>query len=112
MTVALLVVIPNSTEYSSIYVPLATEEVFERVWMSGAKEINAKWLPLFQSGTNISAESFEDVSRELNAFRQWVIRKALSADESELILSRIGALLNVLDRLGTQTNGNVTVFIG
>jgi len=112
MSISLIVLEPKSKEYSLVNIPLATDEIFKRIWLPGAEQLSAVWLPLFQSGIDITAHDFKDVSQELIFLREWVVQQTLVADERNLVLSRIDSLLNELVRLDTETKGNITVFVG
>ena len=112
MSVALIVLEPKSIEYAHIYVPIATEDVFRRVWIPAVEKINAVWIPLFQIGVDITSEDFENVIQELISLREWVRIHEQDQDEIQQVLFRIDLLLNELKRLSIDTNGDITVFIG
>ena len=112
MSISLIVLEPKSKEYSLVNVPLATEDVFDRIWLRGAQHLDAKWLPLFKSGIDLTAADFTCVIQELMSLGEWVKVEALGSDEKRFVLSRIDALLKEFVRLDSETNGNVKVFIG
>jgi hypothetical protein len=54
MSVALLVYDEDAQgEAKRTMVPVATEDVFERVWLAGAEALGLRWVPLCQSGLPI-----------------------------------------------------------
>jgi hypothetical protein len=112
VAISLIVLKPKNEETSLIYVPIATEDVFDRIWLRGAEHVGAVWLPLFQSGVDISASDFEKVSQEVILFRGWIVAGYLNEDERNSVLSRIDSLLNELDYLNKSTDGKVVVFVG
>ncbi|WP_426318417.1 hypothetical protein [Pseudoduganella sp. R-43] len=115
MTVSLIVSSPKSDEYRNFYIPLATEEVFRRIWLTAAKETNAFWLPMFETGVDVSVSDFEEVSGELNLLRRWVEHQPqtnIPKSEKDKVLERIEALLKGLNSLSLNGSSSLTVFIG
>ena len=90
MSISLIVLEPKSEEYLLVNIPLATEEVFKRIWLPGAEQHSAVWLPLFQFGVDITAQDFAEVSQELNLLREWVAHQTLDIDERNMVLNRPG----------------------
>jgi hypothetical protein len=115
MTVSVIVTSPKSREYENFYIPVATEDVYKRVWLKGAQELGAYWLPMFESGIEVSANDFEEVSRELVQLRNWVLTPSsfpLDAVEKEKIVERIDLLLEGLKTLGSRAHEQLVIFIG
>jgi hypothetical protein len=112
MSVSLIVVEPKSIERSLRYIPLATEEVFERVWLEGARQLGARWLSLFRPGVDLASEDFDSVSAELAALRTWVESAPLNSEEKVTVSQRIDALVTGLSRIAEQAGGRARVFIG
>ena len=110
MSVALIVLEPKNEKYSRMYVPIATEELFEKVWQKGAHELNAQWLPLFQSGVDLTIGDFDAVSKELLAFEQWIRTAPIDPELRTFVSGRVKLLLESLTSLADDKE--VKVFIG
>lgn len=112
MSISMIVLEPKSREYSQINIPLATDDVFNRIWLPGAEKTDARWLSLFRSGIDIDADDFVDVSQELIALREWIKSHKLDNDEKNQVISRIDLLICELGRLSSESGGKIKVFIG
>ena len=111
MSVALIVLHPKE-KYPGLYIPIATEGLFERVWQQGAKELNLEWLPLFQGGIDLTLEDFEAVSKELTAFEQWVktVVAPIDPELGAFVSGRVQLLLQGLASLADEKE--IKVFSG
>lgn len=112
MSISLIVLEPKNREYSLVNIPLATEDMFQKIWLLGAEQLDAKWLPLFQSGIDLTSDDFEGVSDELMALHEWIKTAAIDPDEKSIVLTRIEVVLKELTILKNQTGGKVEIFIG
>jgi|SRR5215813_1107794 len=110
MSVALIVLEPKNEKYSRMYIPIATEELYEDVWQKGAQALNAEWLPLFQSGVALTVEDFGAVTRELLAFEQWLKTAPIDPELRAFVSGRVNLLLKNLTSLAEDKE--VKVFIG
>lgn len=92
--------------------PLATEEVFERLWMQGALQISAKWIPLFQSGIDVEVGDIPSICEELRSLRHWAEVAHLDSRDRSLMSSRIDAALGKLGAAAGVDPKGLRVFIG
>jgi hypothetical protein len=92
--------------------PLATEEFFERLWMRGALQINAKWIPLFQSGIDLEVDDLPSVCEELRSLGRWAEGGHLGPGDQLLMTSRIDAALGKLGAASGMDPKCVRIFIG
>lgn len=97
---------------SSSSTPLATEAIFEKLWMNGAMAIDAKWIPLFQSGIDVEADDLPSLCDELRALRRWAEATGMQDDDQALMLSRIDTALRRLDAATGMDAKSVRIFIG
>ena len=109
MSVALIVLEPRE-KYPHLYIPIATEDLFEEVWQQGAKELKLEWLPLFQGGIDLTIEDFDPVSKELMAFEQWVKTAPIDPELGAFVSGRVQLLLRGLASLADEKD--IKVFIG
>lgn len=112
MSISLIVVDAANEELSLLNVPVATEEVFQRVWMEGAVQVEARWLPLFCTGVDLMAAEFAAVCRELLAFQAWLERATLEPHERSAIVGRVESLIAALERVRREEGDKGKVFIG
>jgi hypothetical protein len=66
MSVAILVKF-KSADQGSLYIPVATQGDYHAVWLSAAKKLGLKWVPLFEDGPVIEVR---DLPALLDEFRQ------------------------------------------
>jgi hypothetical protein len=92
--------------------PLATEAVFEKLWMNGATAIDAKWIPLFQSGIDVETEDLPSLCEELRTLRRWAESSRMDDGDQSLMLARIDAALRRLDAASGMNTKSVRIFIG
>lgn len=112
MSVSLMVAEPKDAKWATYIVPVATEEVFARIWLWGADEVKARWIPLFQSGVEIESRDFGDVIEELLAFRAWVLRAPLPSRDAASVEQRVEALTRALRRIADEIGERGRVFVG
>lgn len=111
MSVSLIVTSANADGTPQLLVPLATEDVFARVWLRGAEHIGAQWLPLFQPGVELEAVDLLPVCSELLALRQWVESNLTDISERKHVTDRIDAAVTALQALAEKTT-HPKIFIG
>lgn len=92
--------------------PLATEAVFEKLWMNGAMAIGAKWIPLFQPGVSVEAADLPSLCEELRTLGRWADSSGTIGEDRSLMLTRIDAALRRLDVVSGMDAKSVHIFIG
>ncbi|MDR2154784.1 MAG: hypothetical protein LBE78_07135 [Burkholderiaceae bacterium] len=97
---------------SSKSIPLATEEVFKRVWLLGSEQIGAQWLPLFESGIDIQKSDLSNVIKEMVSLRDWILSSPMKSEDKKSISSRIDNALDELKILLTDEMDNTHIFAG
>ncbi|OWR32383.1 hypothetical protein CDO73_01895 [Saccharibacillus sp. O23] len=98
MSVAAFVINECDANNTNFYVPIATEEFFEKYWKPAAEELGLIWIPLFQFGLDITAEDMESVNTELDALQEWT-GKYMSGDPKEHLLTRANLLQTKLNTI-------------
>lgn len=86
---------PGSRE--SLTVPLATHDVFRRLWLPLSRQLGLQYVPLFETGLPVAIEDVEHIVAELRKLRA---EAHAAGGDSDLILPRIDNLLENLDQLG------------
>lgn len=84
--------------------PVATQDVFVRRWLPGSRALGLRWVPMFETGTPVTADDIPDIVAELRALLTWMQR---NAPEQE---ARLGGLLAALERLRDEPD--VDIYIG
>jgi hypothetical protein len=56
------------------YLPVATEGVFSKYWLTAAKALGCVWLPLYQTGAPVALEDLPAVRAELAQVRDYFAR--------------------------------------
>jgi hypothetical protein len=92
--------------------PLASEAVFEKLWMNGATAIGAKWIPLFQSGVDVEVADLPSICEELRTLRHWAESSGTIGEDRPLMLIRLDAALRRLDAVSGIDAKSVHIFIG
>lgn len=54
------------------YIPVSTEDAFEKKWLPGCEALKLRWVPLFQGGLDINRESIPEILDELSRLRSWM----------------------------------------
>jgi hypothetical protein len=112
MSVLLKITHTGAGGAASSSTPLATEEIFERLWMRGALQINAKWIPLFQSGIDVEVDDLSSICEELRSLRHWAEIAHLDPADQSLMVSRIDAALGKLGAVSDMDSRCVGIFVG
>ncbi len=72
MSVAVLIIYRDSVVLSGpTYLPLATEEIFNKHWTPAAASLGCVWVPLFRSGAPVPVEDLPSVLDELRRLRDY-----------------------------------------
>ncbi|MDP2316560.1 MAG: hypothetical protein Q8P41_26945 [Pseudomonadota bacterium] len=98
MSVAALFEGPAAEAIGCEYIPVATEAVFEELWVPACGTLGLRWVPCFQSGIPITSEDLPDVIDELDRLRCWVADHA-EVDTRQWWLDRIDRLRSALHRV-------------
>lgn len=112
MSVLLKITNTGDDGASSSSTPLATEEVFERLWVRGAVQTNAKWIPFFQSGIDVDVDDLPAICEEFRSLRHWAEVAHLDPEEKSLMVSRIDAALGKLGAVSGMHPRCVGIFVG
>lgn len=56
------------------YLPVATEGVYDKYWLTAAKALGCVWLPLYQTGAPVELEDLPAVRAELEQVRDYFAR--------------------------------------
>lgn len=95
----------------SLNIPVATEATFEAVWLLGADAIHADYVPLFQSGIEVTAPDADAVVGELIRLEGWLASASLDATVREQVLERAGRLRATITELFRKSD-RVKIYIG
>lgn len=74
-------------------IPLATENAFHTYWKPAAEEMGLEWLPLFEYGICVEKIFFPEIIKEIQLFREWIVRQDINVDEQNHLLTRIDFIL-------------------
>jgi hypothetical protein len=109
LIVSVSVCIGASEGFDSVYIPVATQDVYKAVWVVGAHALGLELLPQFEVGRHVDASDLRQLLDELGKLRQWVATRAADLDDAEQVISRIDTLL---ERLPPLLSKHKTVFFG
>jgi hypothetical protein len=92
MSVVLL--IKDSREAPDRSIPVATQANFVAQWVRGATVLGLEWIPLAETGFDVTAENRGDVVDELQRLRGWFVEQHDNHSNERLdrLLSEIRAL--------------------
>lgn len=99
---------PNDTNF---YVPVATEDFFEKYWKPAAEVLGLIWIPLFQFGLDITAEDMGSINTELDAIQEWGSNYMSSGDPKEHLLTRTNLLQTKLNTIFAAQK-DIRIYIG
>jgi len=106
MSVALFGLTINGSE-DNTYIPVATEEVFNKTWLPAAREHQLQWIRAFGAGHSFTREDIAGILEDLGRL-SGIIEKMKNEDE---VLLRIKALHDFLKKLERE-EGAVEFSIG
>lgn len=108
MSISLLVSGKNIPEADWKNIPIATEDVFEKKWLPLSEQLNLKYIPLFQVGFSVDADTLPDVLNELNLLKNKITENSTKNEISNL-KERVENLIIFLPNFVKKYQ---TVFIG
>ena len=91
------------------FVPIATEEVFQKYWQPGCAALHLRWVPLFHTGLPLQHEDISLVIEELERLKQWLSGHPESSVPQAVVM-RIDQLLQALQNI--LEDAQVAVYIG
>lgn len=106
MSVALFGLTINGNE-DNTYIPVATEEVFNKIWLPAAREHQLQWISAFGAGHSYTREDIAGILEELGRL-SGIIEKMKKEDE---VLLRIKTLHDFLKKLEHE-EGTIEFSIG
>ncbi len=108
MSISLLVSGKSIPETEWKNIPVATEAIFEKKWLPVSEELKLKYIPLFQVGFNVDADTLPDVLRELRLLKDKIAENSIGNEISDLA-ERVENLISFLPDFVKKYQ---TVFIG
>lgn len=72
------------------YLPVATEGVYDKYWLTAAKELGCVWLPLYQTGAPVALEDLPAVLADLEQVRDYFARLPPSDDQETYMIGARG----------------------
>ncbi|WP_131667534.1 hypothetical protein [Psychrobacter pygoscelis] len=102
----------NANEKKFMF-PIAFERVYKNYWYKFAEENDLYWLKFFLYGIEVEKSSFDAVRKELNLFRDFLLKgeDLYYLSERKYILSRIELFLEKLDD-AEQLRDDIVLYIG
>ena len=91
------------------FVPITTEEAFQKYWQPGCAALHLRWVPLFHTGLPLQHEDISLVIEELERLKQWLSCRPESSVPQAVVM-RIDQLLQALQNVLGDTQ--VAVYIG
>lgn len=109
MSVSLIVANPTTPEQQLINIPVATEEVFNNIWLTASDELGLQLVPVFSSGIDIGVEELDDLLIELGRLKRWAESREPQTAEMIQMQERISRLIEEMPPIVTSAS---EVFIG
>jgi hypothetical protein len=106
MSVALLLT-STRDERSRRMVPVATQATFRARWLPGATQLGLEWVPLMETGFDVTRDNRDELVAELARLRTWMLG-ALGGGAYEL--ERLDRLVDELRNV--QFDEGLDVFLG
>jgi hypothetical protein len=95
MSVALIVT-GSPVEGGKQLVPVATQEIFRRCWLPGARKLGLDWVEQMETGFDVTAANRDALVAQLAKLRAWMIGE-LGAEAYEIErLDRLDEALRAL----------------
>ncbi len=108
MSVAMFVGNAISEKEEKFYVPIATEDFFEKYWLPGCKAIKLKWIPIFQTGVDLVKSDSIVVTNELQSLLVWA-EMNLDTETYQAMRKRIELVIEGLSILNTRPDIELSI---
>lgn len=109
MSISVTVSNPSSKEQRLINIPVATEAAFRSVWQAGSSELGLTWIPLFDTGVDISKQDVDELIVELRQLEVWAEERSQKQQEVVQVRERIKRMIKEIPEIVSQGND---IFIG
>ena len=109
MSVAAFISNPINCWETDLYVPLATEAFFNKVWLPGSQALYLEWIPYFSNGIDVTKADLPQIQEELAKLEIWA-ENSLPRNDYEQLRQRINFIARELPKLFTRED--IIVFIG
>lgn len=110
MSIAIMIDNAKNGEELLFYIPIATETVFKKYWLSAAQEFKLKWIPIFLTGILVTEEDFPEIISEFNLVKRWVDKQLIDSEIKAGLLARIDYIIKKLPDAFKQKD--VKLYIG
>lgn len=111
MSIALVVLSINGDKSKSIYMPIASEDVFDGVWMQGVNALKLSWVNLFDVGFDVDKNNIKEVNEELKLLSAWLASSSVSIDQAQMVIIRIDNIIKIFSDF-IETGVDYSAFIG
>jgi hypothetical protein len=108
MSVAVIIDDPVTDDQRLVSIPVASEQVFNELWIPASQELGLEFVPLFLGGVVIGKEELDDVLLELSKLKAWTMDQ-VQTEEINQMRSRIDRLIDELPKI---VSSQTRVFIG
>lgn len=109
MSVGAYILEPKDLVFAGLYTPIATEKVFEQLWLPAVEELDLQFVKWFSLGIDVTKENLLEVKSELHMVTEWLDGK-YEVDIRNFMTARIKNLEAMLDKAFAL--GAEIVFIG
>jgi hypothetical protein len=110
MSISLFFVNPSNGYERGFNVPVATEDVYRRMWVPKATKLKLELILMFELGVEIARENFPKIVSELSLLNVDFQREAQN-EERVQITQRIERLVEELRKV-YEENPNARMYIG
>ena len=108
MSIGLVIASHGPTQHGD-FIPIATEESFQKYWQPGCIALHLQWVPLFRAGLPLQHEDISAVIEELGLLKHWLSCNTAMAVPHDVVL-RIEQIIHALRKI--QGDTPVEVYIG
>lgn len=110
MSISMFLVDARDENQKSYNLPVATEDVFKRIWLPEAKELNANLVLMFEFGVEIKESEVPKLIDELSQLNSR-FKRYLKNDDIARVILRIERLVEEISRINREFPGSV-LYIG
>lgn len=110
MSIAIMIDKPKNEEEKNFYIPIATEETFQKYWLKASEELHLKWVPIFQTGIFIENEDKQVIRTEITEVKNWIVENVSDIDKKRNLEKRIDYILDSLSKVFEDKN--MKLYIG
>jgi hypothetical protein len=111
MTVAIIISEPLTEADVRFYVPVAAQEVFDKIWVPASEHLGLFWMPMFSTGVPTTRDDLPEVRQEFVTIRDWFAHNVEDPKAAAFLVGRANLAIAGIDQILARPD-DIELFIG